>query len=460
MYNTLEETRSPAERPPDEVLALIFRLAAETPLAPGEDEASWVISSVNQRWRAIALSGPELWTTVRISRRHSLGGTQLFLARSTPLPFRLSINTEVTGPRPLDAARILEMLLPHIRRCSALALCVSADDLCKWSSVLRRNHLHSVRTLSITIHSSAPDELWGPPESLFDFTALCTSVRSLRLGPAMKFQHQLRPLRLTKLDVRCTWDGAFIRHICSHSQVLESLVLRDYSASVFDGAAGPTSLPSLTSLALEYRDAALAEGLINLALFLDTPNLAHLTIEGSASPGAGHSLRPWTARRFPRLTVLSVQNVAFCRPIDISVLAGLSANITHLRLLDVFRGSLDDVAEISGYSNLRVIEVPRGSCIHLPAVLHENVVVREIPAISSQPMWEELAFYQNSDGEAAEFERAAPVHACSDFCDLHNESPWRDTRSDAERYSDEIREVDRIQGYMGGRCFYWVVVSL
>ncbi|KAJ7844875.1 hypothetical protein B0H14DRAFT_2775691 [Mycena olivaceomarginata] len=225
MRNTLEETCSPAERPPDEVLALIFRLAAETPLAPSEDEASWVISSVNQRWRAIALSSPELWTTIRISRRHSLGGTQLFLARSTPLPFRLSINTEVTGPHPLDAARILEMLLPHIRWCSALALCVSADDLCKWSSVLRRTHLHSVRTLSITIHSSAPDELWGPPESLFDFTALCTGVRSLRLGPAMKFQHQLRPPRLTKLDVRCTWDGAFIRHVCSHSQVLESLVL-------------------------------------------------------------------------------------------------------------------------------------------------------------------------------------------------------------------------------------------
>ncbi|KAJ7861444.1 hypothetical protein B0H14DRAFT_2742281 [Mycena olivaceomarginata] len=207
MRNTLEETCSPAERPPDEVLALIFRLAAETPLAPSEDEASWVISNVNQRWRAIALSSPELWTTIRISRRHSLGGTQLFLARSTPLPFRLSINTEVTGPHPLDAARILEMLLPHIRRCSALALCVSADDLCKWSSVLRRTHLHSVRTLSITIHSSAPDELWGPPESLFDFTALCTGVRSLRLGPG------------------CTWDGAFIRHVCSHSQVLESLVL-------------------------------------------------------------------------------------------------------------------------------------------------------------------------------------------------------------------------------------------
>jgi hypothetical protein len=229
---------------------------------------------------------------------------------------------------------------------------------------------------------------------------------------------------------------------------------------VFDGAAGPTSLSSLTSLALEYRDAALAEGLINLALFLDTPNLAHLTIEGSASPGAGHPLRPWTARRLPRLTMLSLRNVAFCRPIDISVLAGLSANLTYLKLLDVFRGPLDDVPEISGYSNLRVIEVPRGNCIHLPAVLRENVVVREISAISSQPMWEELAFYQNSDGEEAEFERAAPVHACSDFCDLHNESPWRDMRSDAEQYSDEIKEVVRDCDWIGSRGIWAVDASI
>jgi hypothetical protein len=75
-------------------------------------------------------------------------------------------------------------------------------------------------------------------------------------------------------------------------------------------------------------------------------------------------------------------------------------------------------------------------------------------------MWEELAFYQNSDGEEAEFERAAPVHACSDFCDLHNESPWRDTRSDAERYSDEIREVVRDCDWIGSRGIWAVDASI
>ncbi|KAF7364333.1 F-box domain-containing protein [Mycena sanguinolenta] len=450
MPHAVDETRLPVERPPDEVLALIFKAAADSPLSRGDTPAPLTISYVSRRWRAVALSSPEIWTTIRISARHHLSDVSLFLERSAPLHFRLSINTESCA-RDWDAHRIFDILLPHVHRCSALALCANAEDLRDWSRILQnQNQLEFVRILSVSIHSYAPDELWGPPASLLDFAALCTGLRWLRLsaGPRMTFAQRLNPLQLTKLDVRCTWDGAFVRHVCYHSPVLEALVLRDYSACVFDGAA-PTRLPSLTSLALEYRDTALAEGLINLAHFVELPNLIHLAIEGSTIPDVGYPLRRWETRReFRRLKMLSLQNVICRRPIDRNILAALSANITHLQLMDGHSCPFNDAEIRAIYRNLRAVETPRGIHMPLSQILREKVIVRDIPAVSGQLMCGELDFYLQSDGSMGEFERDPPVHLCSDLCDLHNLGPWREVRSAAE-YVSKTSMMSRFAGLDG-----------
>ncbi|KAJ7677098.1 hypothetical protein DFH06DRAFT_1122361 [Mycena polygramma] len=342
------------ERPPDEVLALIFKAAADLPLLHNESPPPLAISRVSQRWRAVSLSSPQMWTTIRISARQSLLDANLFLERSVPVRFRLSVDTT----QGMDMKLLLCILSPHLQRCSALALCLSDEDMCIWNTVLgKQEKLHTLRSLSITVHSYAPDELWGPPDSLYQLTKACSGVSTLRLsgGPTMRLQEQLHPLQLTTLDVRCTWDGAFVRHICHHSRVLQTLVLRDYSATVFDSAA-PTYLPSLESLALEYRDATLAEGLINLALFLDLPSLSRLFIKGSGTPGVGHPLRHWCARPFPCLRVLHLHGLVLHRPIDASVLQSLCAEITELEVINVHRGFLEDPYVWGRYSNLRILE--------------------------------------------------------------------------------------------------------
>ncbi|KAJ7865851.1 hypothetical protein B0H13DRAFT_2352797 [Mycena leptocephala] len=353
---TAEELCVPIDRPSDEVLALIFK----PPLA----------SSLPFMSRGVD-NHPHSGTPVP---------THPYLERSKPLRFRLSVNTEHQS-RPPDTARIVEMLLPHLHRCSTLALCISDDDMRIWNKILRRQQkLHTLRILNVTIHSYAPDELWGPPESLFHFTALCTGIRSLRLsmGPTLHLHEKLNALQLTALDVRCTWDGVFLRHVCHHSHVLDTLVLRDYSACVFDGAAH-ACLPSLMSLVLEFRDGALAEGLINLALFLDLPNLGRLTVKGSGTPGVGHPLRHWQGLRpFPSLLTLRLENTVFQRPLDAAILGTLSANITHLQLRNMHRGPLNDAEILAGYANLAVIEIARGTQVRLPDMLCNMKIQKKI----------------------------------------------------------------------------------
>jgi hypothetical protein len=267
------------------------------------------------------------------------------------------------------------------------------------------------------------------------------------MGPTLYLHEKLNALQLTALDVRCTWDGGFLRHVCHHSHVLDTLTLRDYSACVFDGAA-PACLPSLTSLVLEFRDAALAEGLINLALFLDLPNLGRLAVKGSGTPGVGHPLRHWQGLRpFPSLLTLRLENTVFQRPLDAAILGTLSANVTELQLRNVHRGPLNDAEILSGYANLAVIEIARGTQVRLPAPLRNMVSVRHISAQMDQSACAELDFYVQSDGSVVDFEREPSVHACSDFCELHNQSPWRDRRSDFERHLDRLsvnREMIRL----------------
>ncbi|KAJ7925635.1 hypothetical protein B0H13DRAFT_1705795, partial [Mycena leptocephala] len=89
MPPTAEELCVPIERPSDEVLALIFKVAADLPLARNESPVPLTISSVSQRWRAVSLSCPEIWTTIHIAGRRSL--PTAYLERSKPLRFRLSV---------------------------------------------------------------------------------------------------------------------------------------------------------------------------------------------------------------------------------------------------------------------------------------------------------------------------------------------------------------------------------
>ncbi|KAJ7046320.1 hypothetical protein C8F04DRAFT_939280, partial [Mycena alexandri] len=73
---------APIENLPDELLALIFRTAADLPLSPEGWAVPLTVASVSQRWRAVALTSPEVWTTIHISEDRSLDIAALFIERS------------------------------------------------------------------------------------------------------------------------------------------------------------------------------------------------------------------------------------------------------------------------------------------------------------------------------------------------------------------------------------------
>ncbi|KAJ6505808.1 hypothetical protein C8R47DRAFT_967607, partial [Mycena vitilis] len=61
---------SPIEQLPDEVLAAILKLGADSPIPTRDLRAlpfSIAASRVSCRWRAVAINCPELWTTIRLS---------------------------------------------------------------------------------------------------------------------------------------------------------------------------------------------------------------------------------------------------------------------------------------------------------------------------------------------------------------------------------------------------------
>ncbi|KAJ7752645.1 hypothetical protein B0H16DRAFT_788773 [Mycena metata] len=433
------------EKLPDELLALIFRTAAELPLSRDQSAAPLTIAGVCQHWRAVALASREIWTTIHVSEERSLDIAALFLERCKPYSFRFTIDTKIQ-PCSVDVDRALQLLLPHIYRCSTLALCLTDEELSAWNGVLDgRDMLPSVRTLTLAVHSFAPDELWGPPYSVFNFAAQCANLQSLRLAsgpPHIHLHTDLHALQLTTLDVHCAWDGALVRYVCHHSVVLQTLVLRKYSASVFDGAA-PATLPSLTCLALEYRDTALGEGLTNLSLFLDLPNLERLTIKGSTERSLGYPNHSRDVQPFPRLRELHLQDVVLERELDIDVLQAISTNITDLRLINVVEHPGSSAEILARYEHLCVLEIPHGTDIHLPAPMRERVTVRSVPAHAECSILPELEFHLRTDGSRAEFEPPTPVvHVCSDFCEFDDDddgdSPWKDTRSDAEHLLEKV----------------------
>ncbi|KAJ7132685.1 hypothetical protein C8R46DRAFT_1140563 [Mycena filopes] len=447
---------------PPELLTLIFRTTADLPLSRAEcTPAPLVFASVSPRWRAIALNSPEIWTSIRISADRPPAIAALFLTRSAPYMFRLTLDTASEIEPQVVAAETLRLLRPHLARCTVLALSLCEQELKDWTAALRGDGelsaLSAVRTVSLAIHNhSASVEMWGPPSCVTDFAAFCTNAHALRLACALpRLCDGLNlPPRLTTLDLRCSFEGAYVYDtICLHAHALETLVLREYAPSVLAPGAPILTLPSITSLTLAYRDTALGEGLLSLARSFALPHLRRLTIRGSNERSLGYAqvLDGGIALTlsFPRLRELHLQDVRLDRALDIRVLQELCSEITHLRLANVVEQLGSGAGLLTPFAHLRVLEIPRDPArVELPRELAESVVVRRVSHRRHADVdFPELDFYLHTDGSVTEFEPPAPVaHVCSDFCAFSDYcqvdddlSPWRDMRSDAERLLDQAR---------------------
>ncbi|KDQ59587.1 hypothetical protein JAAARDRAFT_205618 [Jaapia argillacea MUCL 33604] len=119
----------PIDRIPNELLSGIFEIVTHSFDDPGESLSTpTTLSLVCSRWRQIAISTPELWTTIFLTQAlspHDIARTSTWLERSKTRPLDLyldfrdpcwSWDEEDHSFTWNDMAEILQLLLPHISR--------------------------------------------------------------------------------------------------------------------------------------------------------------------------------------------------------------------------------------------------------------------------------------------------------------------------------------------------------
>lgn len=188
---------------PNEIMALIFETGQEqqpsifTPTACATKSASSLepaytftprVSSVNRRWRAIALSLPCLWTTIDISfDRFTLPSLKDLLTRSADHPLRIRLTW---------SQRVSLKLIDEFMD-------------------LLNNDQHRIETLTICCHSRLGN--WGGPD--YSSYHILSRLRRMLLPNLQQFQSCLLPIGYE--EVTSTFN---LTDRAAHSK-LSSLVL-------------------------------------------------------------------------------------------------------------------------------------------------------------------------------------------------------------------------------------------
>ncbi|KAK0434073.1 hypothetical protein EV421DRAFT_1354939 [Armillaria borealis] len=153
---------------PVEMLGEIFQLAVDGDLGLTECDVldvkhspNWVISHVCRAWRSVALSMPNIWTSVCIEDDSDLlmlddvpftdnRATLLreYLARSNQYPLRVTLSSSY------DIQKHLEILLPHFGRCTDLSFTIDKEALNTLSTF--SGEFSGLKRLSIVIDDFFP----------------------------------------------------------------------------------------------------------------------------------------------------------------------------------------------------------------------------------------------------------------------------------------------------------------
>ncbi|KAJ6548197.1 hypothetical protein DFH09DRAFT_629604 [Mycena vulgaris] len=165
MQNLLQESAGLHRRPildslSDEVLSRIFGyLRASSVSIPPE----FIIASITQRWREVAIGIPSLWTTVRVSHDRQIHALGDILLRSKNLPLRICIRLDAFRYRfCAEYTDAIDLLLPHIARWQSLSIIATNPVLHTIRNRIQRvpmpalEHLELVQTGTGPIHHLGP----------------------------------------------------------------------------------------------------------------------------------------------------------------------------------------------------------------------------------------------------------------------------------------------------------------
>ncbi|KAL0945295.1 hypothetical protein HGRIS_000801 [Hohenbuehelia grisea] len=168
---------------PTEMLAVIFAFCHamddDDHRGPATSCARVILSHVCHRWRAVILSMPLLWCTIRVhgARDCSLSRLKAHLERSMPCPLSISVMANIgSAERKVEHVEdIISLAVAHAQRWKSLRLYLGDSHAPDILNLIRTTSFPSIESLDVSV------EDWAYKDSDAILEALATSsrVRSL-----------------------------------------------------------------------------------------------------------------------------------------------------------------------------------------------------------------------------------------------------------------------------------------
>ncbi|KAJ6479971.1 hypothetical protein C8R47DRAFT_1136529 [Mycena vitilis] len=347
------------EQLPDEVLAAILKLAADSPVHTRDLRTlplSIAASRVSRRWRAVSINSPELWTTIRLSHRSwSWIWARVFVKRSRSYPLDISINLEsydnhsYRDEKPISLDKVLDILGPHVGRWRTLALRCWGHELEQFCDFSEQSQ-PACRLQSANI-SLVNGYFWGEARFPLALAPLLNgkSFYSLRANFPLEIADFAVFRAIRSLDIDLDRDRGPLqidgfRLIMGPSSPLETLILRGFVPKALPVGI-PIDCPTIRSLAISFAMPFYCRRWPHLRLGgfdsftnrFSLPNLEYLEILGGFTGSIAEQCsiavpEVWQAPLFPHLRTLRLEEVGFS-PNGLAFIQSFSCGITALQLV-------------------------------------------------------------------------------------------------------------------------------
>ncbi|KAJ7628993.1 hypothetical protein FB45DRAFT_1080507 [Roridomyces roridus] len=361
---------------PNELLIAILKLAADSP-SRSATPTPICASSVNRRWRAIALSTTELWTTIRISHRpHSLRWAVIFAPRSGSHPLDISVDLAQDGHSVDALTRVLALLTPHLGRWRTFGFRAAVPSMRQFRHFLS-NAPHDAIARLESLHLYCTDQIHYNLDDVQTLQLVgLNNLRTLKTNVMwdLSIASQATMLQVLDIDIKHSqvgrlWDR--IEQLLSATPSLDTLVLRNFCPKIEYQPHSRTAAPGLRSLALSFAQPLYSwdegptgfrcGGFETLTSLFSLPNLERLELIGGFEGGAEETrylaeqarylagelapepgrlsmldlglLAQWDAQSWvPRLRELRLDNVRFT-PDNLAFIQSFTRGITQLELI-------------------------------------------------------------------------------------------------------------------------------
>ncbi|KAJ6470841.1 hypothetical protein C8R45DRAFT_1014774 [Mycena sanguinolenta] len=310
---------------PNDVLIEILRLVARSPMRETTPHPFPIVASrVNHHFRAVALTCPELWSTIRLSHHsRSWRWAPTFLSQSGSYPLDISISLERYRPgyrstyarnAPIPLRRALAILGPQIARWRTFSLRCWKSQLEELGRFMERS---PVAARLESAHISLVDYGY-----LFDWSWYTTSLPPLAHifgSPNLQAIHTL------DIGFGAGFHPRELRKMLCSPLSLRTLIMRTSPAAV-KSVSGPIEAATITSLAISFS----SDKFSDLTRVFSFPNLEYLEIMGGSLTVSNEHRTPGNI--FPNLHTLRLEGIAFT-PISLASIQFFSHGITSLELI-------------------------------------------------------------------------------------------------------------------------------